>query len=335
MEGARLEGSKAHAKSLMVSEGVPTARSATVRSVAEAAKALAWLGDRVAVKADGLAAGKGVVMAANRTEAIDAVRDAVERRAFGAAGEVVVLEEWLEGEEVSLMALVDGEEVRPLVTSQDHKRALDGDRGPNTGGMGAYAPYPGLAGDAVAAAADSCLRPIARALARRGTTYRGVLYAGLMIGRDGPRVLEYNVRFGDPETEVVLPLLGDDALEILAAVARGELARLPTLLRPSRAALTVVAASRGYPASAEKGQVISGLDGPDDRGDAIVFHSGTALRGEDVVTAGGRVLAVTGLGATLAAARDAAYRAIEGIRFDGMFFRRDIGARAAARLQEA
>jgi phosphoribosylamine--glycine ligase len=334
-EGARLEGSKAHAKALMQSEGVPTARAATVRSVAEAAKALGWLGERVAVKADGLAAGKGVVMAGNRTEALAAVRDAVEKRAFGTAGEIVVLEEWLEGDEVSLMALVDGEEVRALVTSQDHKRAYDGDQGPNTGGMGAYAPYPRLRDEALSAAVDTCLRPIARALARRGVTYRGVLYAGLMIGKDGPRVLEYNVRFGDPETEVVLPLLGEDALEILAATARGELGTVPVAVAPRRAALTVVAASRGYPASAERGVAIEGLEGPDDRGDTIVFHAGTARQGDTVVTAGGRVLAVTGIGTTIDEARQAAYCGIAGIRFDGMFYRKDIGARAAGRLQEA
>ena len=333
-DGARLEGSKAHAKALMESEGVPTARSATVRSVTEAVKALAWLGDRVAVKADGLAAGKGVVMAATRDEAVAAARAALESRAFGEAGSVVVLEEWLEGEEVSLMALVDGEEVRPLVPSQDHKRAYDGDAGPNTGGMGAYAPYPGLAGAALTAAVDMCLRPIAHALAAREVTYRGVLYAGLMLTPDGPKVLEYNVRFGDPETQVILPLLGEHAFELLYATARGELASVPAMPVATGAALTVVAASRGYPASAEKGVRIEGLEADDDRGDAIVFHAGTARRGEDIVTAGGRVLAVTGCGATLATARAAAYRALATIRFDGMFHRGDIGARALTNLQE-
>lgn len=332
--GAQLEGSKAHAKAVMEAEGVPTARSAVVRSVTEAAKALTWLGERVAVKADGLAAGKGVVMAEGRDVAIEAVRAAVEARVFGEAGDSVVLEEWLEGEEASLMAFVDGEEVRPLVPSQDHKRAFDGDRGPNTGGMGAYAPYAALSGAALETAVDRCLRPIARALVRRGVTYRGILYAGLMITADGPKVLEYNVRFGDPETEVVLPLIEDDVLEVLAAVARGELASLPPLRTSRRAALTVVAASRGYPASVEKDQRIEGLESPDDRGDAVVFHAGTSLRGPDVVTSGGRVLAVTGLGATLAEARDAAYRTLATIRFEGMFFRRDIGARASS-LQEA
>jgi len=332
---ARLEGSKAHAKALMQTEGVPTARSAVVRSVTEATKALAWLGDRVAVKADGLAAGKGVVMASSRTEAVAAVRAAVEDRAFGAAGNVVVLEEWLDGEEVSLLAFVDGEEIRVLPPSQDHKRALDGDAGPNTGGMGAYAPYAGLDDAALSGAVDTCLRPVARALARGGAPYRGVLYAGLMRTPQGPRVLEYNVRFGDPEAQVLLPLLGADALALLAATARGELARAPAPAAAGpAAALAVVAAARGYPASPERGKTVEGVDGPDDRGDAVVFHAGTARSGERVVTAGGRVLAVTGLGPTLAAARDAAYRTLATIRFDGMFFRRDIGARSAVGFQE-
>ncbi len=332
---AQLEGSKAYAKSLMAAEGIPTAKSAVVRSVAEASKALAWLGDRVAVKADGLAAGKGVVMASNREAALEAVRAAVERRVFGAAGEIVVLEEWLQGEEVSLMAFVDGDEVRPLPASQDHKRVEDGDKGPNTGGMGAYAPYPALSEQAQREAAEKCLAPIARALARTGNAYRGVLYAGLMLTKDGLRVLEYNVRFGDPEAEVLLPLLADDVLDVLGAVARGELATLPRLRIDRGAALTVVAAARGYPSAPEKGQTIQGIDPPDDRGDAIVFHAGTLRQGDRIVTAGGRVLAVTGRGATLSEARDAAYRTLEGIRFDGMFFRRDIGSRAASHLQEA
>jgi len=333
-DGARLEGSKAWAKELMLAEGVPTARSATVRSVAEATKALEWIGSRVAVKADGLAAGKGVVMCASRDEAIAAVRAAVEERAFGDAGSRVLVEEWLEGEEASVTCLVDGEEVRPLVPSQDHKRALDGDRGPNTGGMGAYAPFPRLGDAAHRAAVDACVRPIARGLARRGIDFRGVLYAGLMLTEDGPRVLEYNVRLGDPETQVILPLAGAGLLETLEACARGRLASAPDLeLRPG-AALTVVVASAGYPASADRGRVISGLGPDDDRGRSFVFHSGTK-REEDgtIVTAGGRVLSVTGWGDTLAEARDAAYETIRDIRFEGMFMRTDIGVRGLDRAE--
>ncbi|GJM44697.1 MAG: phosphoribosylamine--glycine ligase [Gemmatimonadota bacterium] len=327
-EAARLEGSKAFSKEMMESEGVPTARSATVRSVAEAAKALEWLGERVAVKADGLAAGKGVVMASDRTQALDAVRQFVEERTFGSAGERVVLEEWLEGEEVSVIAFVDGDEVRALVPSQDHKRAYDGDRGPNTGGMGAYAPYPGLEGEALERAVQDCLVPIVRGLARRGVDYRGVLYAGLMLTSDGPRVLEYNVRFGDPETQVILPLFDGDLLEAMEATANGTLAQLPPFRIAPRAAMTVVAASAGYPAGADQGRRIAGLDRADDRGTALVFHAGTEARDDAIVTAGGRVLAVTGLGESLAAARQVAYETLASIHFDGMQHRTDIGARA-------
>jgi phosphoribosylamine--glycine ligase len=326
-EGARLEGSKAFAKELMRAEGVPTARSAVVTGVAEAAKALEWIGPRAVVKADGLAAGKGVLMTGGRDETLRAVRDCVEGRRFGDAGARVVLEEWLEGEEASLIALVDGEEVRALVPGQDHKRALDGDRGPNTGGMGAYAPYPGLAGAELEEAVRTCLAPAARGLARRGVEYRGFLYAGLMLTGDGPRVLEYNVRFGDPEAQAVLPLADGDLLETFAACARGELAGAPPLRARSGAALTVVAAAAGYPDRYEKGLPIRGLEGDDDRGDAVVFHAGTRKDGDRTVTDGGRVLAVTGLGPTLAEARDAAYATLGTIRFDGMFHRNDIGAR--------
>ncbi|MGQ0719970.1 MAG: phosphoribosylamine--glycine ligase [Candidatus Eiseniibacteriota bacterium] len=330
-EGARLEGSKAHAKELMRAEGVPTAKSATVRGVAEAAKALDYLGDGVVVKADGLAAGKGVLMTEGRDDALRAVQACIEERRFGAAGATVVLEERLEGEEASLIALVDGEEVRPFVPSQDHKRALDGDLGPNTGGMGAYAPFPGLSGAELDAAVRTCLAPIARGLARRGVPYRGVLYAGLMLTRQGPRVLEYNARFGDPETQVVVPLVEGDLLEAFVACARGKLVEAPPLRARSGAALTVVAASGGYPGTFAKGMRIEGLDEADDRGDAVVFHAGTE-QGADgrLVTSGGRVLAVTGFGGTLAAARDAAYGALAGIRFEGMFWRTDIGARGSA-----
>lgn len=329
-DGARLEGSKAFAKEVMRTEGVPTARSAAVTSVAEAAKALDWIGPRAVVKADGLAAGKGVLMTGGRDETLRAVRECVEGSRFGAAGERVVLEEWLEGEEASLLALVDGEEIRAFVPSQDHKRAFDGDRGPNTGGMGAYAPYPGLPEAALDAAVRSCVAPVARGLARRGIAFRGVLYAGLMLTPDGPKVLEYNVRFGDPETQAVLPLADGDLLETFAACAGGRLAEAPPLRHRPGAALTVVAAAAGYPDAYAKGKAIRGLEGDDDRGDAIVFHAGTKTEGDDVVTSGGRVLAVTGRGATLAEARETAYAALGTIEFEGMFHRNDIGARGLA-----
>jgi phosphoribosylamine--glycine ligase len=330
-QAARLEGSKAFAKEIMQAEGVPTARSATVRTVSEATKALEWLGDRVAVKADGLAAGKGVAMAESRDDALEAVRACVEARRFGEAGARVVLEEWLEGEEVSIIALVDGEEVRPFAASQDHKRAYEGDHGPNTGGMGAYAPYPGLDREQLEEVVERCLRNALRGLARRDIPYRGVLYAGLMLTDSGPKVLEYNVRFGDPEAEAILPLVEGDLLELFAATARGELFRAPPLGLRAGSALTVVAASAGYPVSSEAGHPVEGLEELEGRREVLVFHAGTARDAAGrVVTTGGRVLAVTGIGRDLSTARDAAYRALGSIRFQGMFARRDIGSRGLA-----
>lgn len=331
-DGAKLEGSKAYAKEIMRAAGVPTAKFATVRSVAEAAKALAYVGERVAVKADGLAAGKGVVMAANADEALAAVRAAIEERVFGQAGETVVLEEWLQGEEISVLALVDGEEVRAFPLSQDHKRVGDGDTGPNTGGMGAFAPLPGVSPAEAAELVDLCIRPVARELVRRGILFRGVLYAGVMRTANGPAVLEYNVRFGDPETEVLVPLFGEDLLQVLAACARGELASIPPFSPPEEAALTVILAAAGYPGTVRRGDIIEGLDEEDDRGDVLIFHAGTE-RGTDgrIRTAGGRVLAVTGIGKDLATARSRAYDAIGGIRFPGIHLRSDIGERGRGR----
>jgi phosphoribosylamine--glycine ligase len=327
--GAQLEGSKAFAKEAMFASGVPTAKSATVRSVAEAVKALEYVGTRVAVKADGLAAGKGVVMAESRDDALAAVRAAVEERVFGDAGRRVVIEEWLEGEEVSVIALTDGKDVRTLSPSQDHKRAYDGDRGPNTGGMGAYAPYSALTGAALDDAVARSVTPIVDKFAREGVDFRGVIYAGLMLTADGPKVLEYNVRFGDPETQVILPLVEGDFLDALLACARGELGNCPPLGLRAGVALTVVAAARGYPGRPETGIEIHGIDGPDDRGDALVFHAGTRdAGGGRIVTAGGRVLAVTGIGADIAAAKETAYDVLSTIRFEGMFHRSDIGVRA-------
>lgn len=330
-EGARLEGSKAFAKEMMRAAGIPTARHATVRTVAEAAKALDFLGGRVAVKADGLAAGKGVVMAAHRDEALAAVHAAVEARVFGEAGDRVVLEEWLEGEEISVMALVDGTTTRAFPPSQDHKRAGDGDTGPNTGGMGAYAPLPQVSGAEADELVARTIAPMAAELARRGIVYRGVLYAGVMRTAEGPRVLEYNARFGDPETQVLLPLVAGDLLEIFAACARGTLDAVPALAFRAGAALTIVAASAGYPGVARTGDPIEGLDGPDDRGDVFIFHAGTS-RNESgrLVTAGGRVFAVTALASDLAAARYRAYDALGTIRFPGLHRRTDIGVRGLA-----
>jgi phosphoribosylamine--glycine ligase len=268
-------------------------------------------------------------MAESRDDALEAVRAAVERRVFGDAGRRVVIEEWLEGEEVSVIALTDGKDVRTLSPSQDHKRAYDGDRGPNTGGMGAYAPYSALTGAALDDAVARSVTPIVDKFAREGVDFRGVIYAGLMLTTDGPKVLEYNVRFGDPETQVILPLVEGDFLGALLACARGELGNCPPLGLRAGVALTVVAAARGYPGRPETGIEIHGIDVPDDRGEALVFHAGTRDAGDGrIVTAGGRVLAVTGIGADIAAAKKTAYDVLSTIRFEGMFHRSDIGERA-------
>jgi phosphoribosylamine--glycine ligase len=277
------------------------------------------------VKADGLAAGKGVVVARTVEEAEEAVRQAMEERVFGAAGEEVVIEECLFGQEMSLMAFVDGETVRPMEPAQDHKPVFDGDRGPNTGGMGAYSPVPQISREVVRQAVDEILKPTARALAEEGIHYRGVLYAGLMITPEGPKVIEFNARFGDPEAQVILPRLESDLAEILLAAAEGRLAEVEIRWK-EEAAVCVVMASEGYPGSYRTGLPIRGL--PEPAGDRIVFHAGTRREGDRIVTAGGRVLGVTALGSVLAEARNKAYDAVESIRFQGAHFRRDIADRA-------
>ncbi len=316
---ARLEGSKAFAKEIMEAAGVPTAAHRVVGSVDEGMAALS--GYPAVIKADGLAAGKGVVIAADEAEARAALEDMLVARRFG--DQPVVVEEFLAGEELSLLALCDGERAVPLAPARDYKRIGEGDAGPNTGGMGSYSPVPGTEGlvrDVIA----SVHQPVVEELARRGSPFHGVLYAGLMLGDGGPKVLEFNVRFGDPETQVVLPRLRSDLLELLlAATEPGGLAGMA----PSwdeRAAVCVVMASRGYPASSSSGDVIGGLD--DVPAGADVFHAGTAERGGEVVTAGGRVLGVTALGEDRDAARSAAYAAADMISFDGAQLRRDIAA---------
>jgi phosphoribosylamine---glycine ligase len=325
MAAARLEGSKAHSKEVMEAAGVPTAAWSRVSSVEEGMAAVR--GYPVVVKADGLAAGKGVVIAADEAQAREALTDMLEREVFGPTD--VVIEDFLEGEEVSLLALCDGERAVPLAPAQDYKRILDGDEGPNTGGMGAYSPLPGWdreRGEEIAAAVH---QPIVDELARRGTPFHGVLYAGLMMTAGGPRVLEYNVRFGDPETQAVLPRLRSDLLDVLrATTSPGGLAGVE-LEWDDRWAVTLVLASAGYPAGASQGDVISGL--ADVPGDLEVTHAGTARSGDDIVTAGGRVLNVTALGDTPEAARDAAYAGADKITFDGRQLRRDIAQRAVER----
>jgi phosphoribosylamine--glycine ligase len=325
---AELEGSKAFAKELMKEAGVPTAAHVLLRSREEAVERLASASYPTVLKADGLAAGKGVILCPTEAEARAAVDVFFTERRFGET--TVILEELLEGEELSLLALCDGENVVPLAPAQDYKRIFDGDQGPNTGGMGSYSPVPGFGAAEVEQIVDSVHRPVVAAMARRGIPFHGVLYAGLMIGADGPKVLEFNTRFGDPETQAVLPRLRSDLVDLFRA------AREPGGLAGATAefddgwAVTLVLASAGYPESASKGDVIEGLAEAAEL--AEVTHAGTAERDGGTVTAGGRVLNVTGLGPTPAAARDRAYDAASRISFEGMQIRTDIAARAVERV---
>ena len=325
-EGAQVEGSKKFSKELMERAGVPTAAYA---SFTDEAAALAYVRDQGAplvVKADGLAAGKGVVVATELSQAEDAVRACFDG-AFGKAGATVVIEEMMTGPECSLLAFTDGETVRPMCTSQDHKRALEGDRGPNTGGMGAYAPVPIVTDEEHAAMVDALEKTVAQ-LHAEGIDYRGCLYGGFMLTPAGPKVLEFNARFGDPETQVVIPRLENDLVEVMLAVAEGRLSEVE-LRWSDRWAVTVVLTSAGYPGSYEKGKVITGVEDAEAMDDVTVFHAGTALTDAgELVTSGGRVLDVTALGGTFEAARDRAYAACEKIQFEGKTLRHDIGLRA-------
>jgi phosphoribosylamine--glycine ligase len=325
---AELEGSKAFAKALMKEAGVQTASHVLLRSREKALEHLACASYPAVLKADGLAAGKGVIVCAGEAEARDAVEVFFGERRFGDT--TVVLEEFLEGEELSLLALCDGENVVPLAPAQDYKRIFDGDEGPNTGGMGSYSPVPGFGPAEVEEIVDSVHRPVVAAMAARGVPFHGVLYAGLMVGPEGPKVLEFNTRFGDPETQAVLPRLRSDLLELcLAAREPGGLAGAEAEFGEDWA-VTLVLASAGYPGSSSKGDAIHGLAAA--AALAEVTHAGTAERDGEIVTAGGRVLNVTALGPTPAAARDRAYDAASRISFDGMQIRSDIAARAVERV---
>ena len=325
---AELEGSKAFAKELMREAGVPTADYALLRSRDEAIERLAATSYPTVLKADGLAAGKGVIICQSEAEARDAVDVFFTERRFGST--TVVLEEFLDGEELSLLAICDGENVVPLAPAQDYKRIFDGDQGPNTGGMGSYSPVPGFGPAEVEEIVERVHRPVVATMAARGVPFRGVLYAGLMIGAEGPKVLEFNARFGDPETQAVLPRLRSDLAELfLAAREPGGLAGV-TAEFDDNWAVTVVLASAGYPESSSKGDAIEGLAEAAEI--AEVTHAGTAERDGEIVTAGGRVLNVTGLGASPAEARDRAYDAASRISFEGMQIRTDIAARAVERV---
>ena len=327
---ARLEGSKLYAKELMAEAGVPTASHVVLRSHEEAIEQISRASFPAVLKADGLAAGKGVIICASEAEARDAAAVFFEERRFGQTE--VVLEEFLDGEELSLLALCDGANVVPLAPAQDYKRIGDGDEGPNTGGMGSYSPVPGFEAPDVSELVDTVHRPVVEAMARRGTPFHGVLYAGLMLTADGVRVLEFNTRFGDPETQAVLPRLRSDLIDLcVGARQAGGLANASAEFSDDWA-VSVVLASAGYPASSSKGDVISGLDRAAAVDGVEVFHAGTARRGDEIVTNGGRVLNVTGLGPTPADARRRAYDAAELISFDGKQMRSDIAARAVERV---
>ncbi len=322
---ARLEGSKAYAKELMQEVGVPTGAYAVFHERGEAVAHLAQASYPVVLKADVLAAGKGVVIAEDEQEAREALDAFFVERRFGPTA--VVIEEFLTGRELSLFALCDGERAVPMTPAQDYKRIGDGDEGPNTGGMGSYSPVPGIEPEHVRVLSRLVHQPIVDALRRRGTPYHGVLYAGLMITGSGPRVLEYNCRFGDPETQAVLPRLRSDLLDALERCARPGGLEGARFEWSSSWAVAVVLASRGYPESATKGDQITGIDSIDSLC-TEVLHAATAEKGAQLVTAGGRVLCVTGLGETAGEARDRAYEAADRIEFDGKQMRRDIGARA-------
>lgn len=326
-KAAQFEASKVYSQDFMERHGIPTARSGTFADTAAAKKFAESLHGRCAVKADGLALGKGVLMCQNVAEANKAIDEILVSKAFGTAGARIVIQEFLEGTEISLHALCDGRTAKLFPTSQDHKRALDGDQGLNTGGMGTYSPAPFLTDAELAEVGAKILHPWLKGCAADGIDFRGLLYPGVMLTQDGPKVIEFNARFGDPETQVYLTRLKNDLVELLAASVDGALANV-TLEWSPMASVCVVMASGGYPGSYARGKVIHGLAAANALPNTKVFHAGTAQAGDEIVTSGGRVLGVTAWAETLSAARDAAYRAVEKISFEGAHFRRDIAAKA-------
>jgi phosphoribosylamine--glycine ligase len=326
-KAAQFESSKVFSQKFMEKYGIPTAAAGASDDVAAAKKFCASLNGRCVVKADGLALGKGVLICASQAEAEKAVDEIMVSKAFGAAGARVVIQEFLEGIEVSLHALCDGKTAKLFPTSQDHKRALDGDKGLNTGGMGTYSPTPFLTDVQLADTAKKILEPFMRGCVAEGIDYRGILYPGIMLTKSGPKVLEFNARFGDPETQVYLTRLENDLVELLDASVSGTLDKVE-LKWSATASVCVVMASGGYPGGYAKGKVITGLDAANALPNAKVFHAGTARAGEQIVTNGGRVLGVTALGKDVKSAQSTAYAAVEKIHFAGAHFRRDIAAKA-------
>lgn len=328
---AEIEGSKAFSKDLMKKYGIPTAKYEVFSDAAAARAYVKAEGAPIVVKADGLAAGKGVVVAMTEAEALAAIDEIMEGEAFGKAGSRVVIEEFMAGEEVSILAFTDGKTIRAMIPSQDHKRAYDGDQGPNTGGMGAYAPAPVAPPALVAEVQRTVLEPTIRAMEQEGRLYKGCLYAGLMVTVEGAKVVEFNCRFGDPETEVVLPLLLGDLVEIMLACVDGSLAEVE-IPWSTGAAVTVVLAAGGYPKAYEKGAEITGLAEAEAEG-CLVFHAGTAAKDGAIVTAGGRVLNIVAEAADIKSAVEKAYRGVDRVHFKDAFCRRDIAHRALERMK--
>lgn len=331
-KAAEIEGSKIFSKELMEKYGVPTAFFKVCDNLADARAFVEEKGAPIVIKADGLAAGKGVVVAMTRDEALAALDEMMGAHKFGSAGNRVVIEEFMEGEEASLLAFTDGKTIVPMLAAQDHKRVNDGDQGPNTGGMGAYCPAPVMTDALKEKTVKEVLRPIVDALAKEGRPYSGCLYAGLMIKGDSVKVVEFNARFGDPETQVVLPLLKSELAEIMVACANGTLT--PDLVEwNDKAAVCVVMASGGYPASYKKGIPITGLKAANAMDDVVVFHAGTREEDGKILTNGGRVLGVTAVADDIPSAQQKAYDAVDKIHFDGAHYRQDIAWRALRRLK--
>ncbi|HAX45610.1 MAG TPA: phosphoribosylamine--glycine ligase [Nitrospinaceae bacterium] len=323
---AEIEGSKVFCKDLMKKYAIPTARYEVFDSP-DKVKLFTREDEPVVVKASGLAAGKGVILCNNGAEARSAIESIMRDKAFGEAGDQVVVEEFLTGQEVSLLAFTDGKTVLPLDSAQDHKAAFDEDTGPNTGGMGAYSPAPVFTDDLKEQVINEIMNPTVRAMAKEGRQYRGILYAGLMLTESGPKVLEFNARFGDPETQPIMMRINSDIVPVFEACIDGTLAKCSLQWKPEPT-VCVVMAAKGYPGAYEKGKEINGLDSADNQGNTVVFHAGTRMNGGKVVTNGGRVLGVTALGIDIGAAIKSAYSAVEKIEWDGIHYRKDIGNKA-------
>lgn len=330
-KAAHLEGDKGFAKTLMQKYHIPTAPFEIFSDERKAKNYVKAKDTPLVIKASGLAAGKGAMVCQTQEEAFIAIERALVQREFGRAGETIVIEEYLSGEEASIIALTDGKSIKPFVASQDHKPLLNGDRGPNTGGMGAYAPAPLVNKVLENEIHLKIFKPLLNALQKESIEYRGVIYAGIMVTEDGPYVLEFNCRFGDPETQAILPLLRSDFLNALLATIEGNLDNI-NLEWWNKYALCVVAASKGYPGKYERGKTITG--NLQNRDDIIIFHSGTEIGNGNLYTAGGRVLSVTGIGTTLAQAKENAYQALREIKFEGMYYRTDIGDKGIRRLEK-